>query len=101
MISLKNFPASHTISEFCVKWRIRELSLFGSVIRNDFSPVSDVDVLVSFDKSVNWDLFKILEMREELESLFGRKVDIAEKEAIRNPFRRHEILTHREVLFAA
>jgi predicted nucleotidyltransferase len=89
------------IETFCRKWKIRELSLFGSVLRDDFRPDSDVDVLVSFELDAPWDLFHLVEMRDELIALFGRDVDLVEKEGLRNPFRRRTILDTREVIYAA
>ena len=88
------------ISEFCNKWRIREFSFFGSVLRDDFRPDSDVDVLVTFDPKSPWSLWDHMEMAEELERLFGRKIDLVSKRALKNPFRRHEILTTRQVIYA-
>ena len=89
------------IEAFCRKWKIRELSLFGSVLRDDFRPDSDVDVLVSFEPDAPWDLFHLVEMRDELMTLFGRDVDLVEKKGLRNPFRRRTILDAREVIYAA
>ncbi|MBE7557600.1 nucleotidyltransferase family protein [bacterium] len=89
------------LAAFCRKWRIRELSLFGSALRDDFSPDSDLDFLVSFEPGARLDLFDLIDMREELAQTFGRPVDLVEKEALRNPWRRYEILRTREVLYAA
>lgn len=89
------------IRAFCHKWRIREFSLFGSVLREDFSPDSDIDVLVSFDPAAPWSLWDLIDMRDELCALFGRDVDLIEKEGLRNPFRRQEILSTRRVVYAA
>jgi len=89
------------LTELCHKWKVKELSLFGSILRDDFSPSSDVDVLVSFDPAAPWSLWDLLDMREELQILFGRTVDLVEKEALRNPFRRYEILKNHKVLYAA
>jgi len=89
------------IEVFCRKWKIKELSLFGSVLRDDFRPDSDVDVLVSFEPDAPWDLFDLVDMRDELMALFGRDVDLVEKEGLRNPFRRRTILDTREVIYAA
>lgn len=89
------------IAEFCLKWGIREFSIFGSVLRDDFRPDSDVDVLVSFATDAPWSLFDIVQMQDELKDIFGREVDLVEKEALRNPFRRRAILSGREVLYAA
>ena len=89
------------IRDFCQKWRVRELALFGSVLREDFNSDSDVDVTVSFEDGAPWSLWDILDMRKELQQMFGRPVDIVEKEALRNPFRRQEILSTRRVIYAS
>jgi len=86
---------------FCRKWRIRELSLFGSALREDFGPDSDLDFLVSFEPEVRMGIDALIEMKEELEARYGRPVDVVEKEALRNPWRRYGILRTREVLYAA
>ena len=86
---------------FCRKWKVREFSLFGSVLREDFNPESDVDVLVSFEPDAPWSYFEWADMTEELQQIFGRNVDLVEKESLRNPYRRHSILSSREVLYAA
>jgi len=89
------------IQEFCRRWRIKEFAIFGSTLRNDFRPESDVDVLVTFQDEAPWGLFEFVEMIEELQEIFGRNVDLIEKEALRNPFRRREILSHCQVVYAA
>jgi predicted nucleotidyltransferase len=89
------------LAAFCRKWRIRELSVFGSALRGDFGPDSDLDFLVSFEPDAPLDIDRLLDMKEELEARFGRPVDVVEKEALRNPWRRYEILRTREVLYAA
>ena len=89
------------IAEFCRKWQIAELALFGSVLRNDFAPGSDVDVLITLSPEASVSLFDFVEMQEELEKVFQRKVDLVSKGGLRNPFRRHEILNTRQVVYAA
>ena len=89
------------IATFCCKWRITELSLFGSVLRDDFRPDSDVDVLVSFAADTHWSLYDWVEMQAELKSMLGREVDLVDKQALSNPFRRHAILITRQVIYAA
>jgi predicted nucleotidyltransferase len=89
------------IVEFCRRWKVTEFSLFGSVLRDDFRPDSDVDVLVSLAPDAHRSLYEWVDMIEELKRIFGRKVDLVEKEALRNPFRRHHILHNREVIYAA
>ena len=89
------------IIDFCHRWKITELSLFGSILREDFRPDSDVDILVSFADNANWSLSDLVDMIEELKTVFGREVDLIEKRALRNPFRRHSILSNREIIYAA
>lgn len=89
------------IDSFCRQWKVKELSLFGSALRDDFRPDSDVDVLVSFFADARWSLFDLVNMADELRDVFGRPVDLVEKEALRNPFRRHSILSTRKVIYAA
>jgi predicted nucleotidyltransferase len=101
-IAVGRIPVSmDAIDAFCHKWNVRELSLFGSVLREDFSPQSDIDVLVAFEPGTSRSLFDLVEMRDELRALFGRKVDLVSQGGLRNPFRRQEILTTRQVLYAA
>lgn len=90
-----------TIARFCRRWKVAELALFGSVLRDDFRANSDVDVLVSFEPGAGWSLADLVEMQQQLMDLFGRPVDLVEKEGLRNPFRRHTILHAREVIYAA
>ena len=101
MVALPRIPINQdSIAALCRKWRITEFALFGSVLRDDFRPDSDVDVLVSFSADSRWSMLDVIEMRESLEEMFGRRVDVVEKEAIRNPFRRRAILSSREVVYA-
>lgn len=88
------------IAEFCKRWSITELSLFGSVLRDDFRPDSDVDVLVSIDPKAHIGLLELAQMQIELEKLFKRPVDLVEKEALRNPYRKQEILKTAQVIYA-
>lgn len=74
---------------------------FGSVLREDFLPESDIDVLVTFHPGAQWSLFDLVDMKDELEHLFGRKIDLVEKRALRNPFRKREILRTMQVMNAA
>ena len=89
------------VAAFCRKWAEAELSVFGSILREDFGPESDVDVLVSFSPGAGMTFEGYLEMRDELSAIFGRQIDLVEKRLITNPFRRHEILTNKRVLYAA
>lgn len=89
------------VRAFCAKWKVVEFSLFGSVLRDDFRPDSDIDVLLSFEENSTWSLYDLVEMKDELKTIFGREVDLIEKEAIRNPYRRRAMLAEHEVLYAA
>jgi len=66
------------VGEFCRKWKITDLALFGSVLRKDFRPESDIDVLVTFEAQARWSLMDVVEMQDELERVLGRKVDLVE-----------------------
>ena len=96
--------SKETIAEFSRKWKITEFALFGSVLREDFRPDSDVDVLVTFSPDSDWEVEHLLDMKEELEALFGRAVDLVEKRLVedsRNYIRRKHILSHMEAVYAA
>jgi uncharacterized protein len=95
---IKTTPAQ--IAEFCQRWHITEFALFGSVLRDDFRPDSDIDVLVTFssDKRLTWDDWT--NMQAEIEALFDRKVDLVSKEYLKNPYRRYEILNTCQVIYA-
>jgi len=90
------------LAALCRKWSIVELSLFGSVLRDDFTPDSDIDLLVVFAPNANRDYFDWPDIQDDFSAVFGgRSIDLVERKCIVNPFMRHEILTTREVLFAA
>jgi len=89
------------LGAFCRKWKVKELAVFGSVLRKDFRPDSDIDVLVAFLPDAPWSYWEWPDMTQELEAMLGRKVDLVPKGGLRNPYRRHEILTTRQVLYAA
>ena len=87
------------IMEFCKKWKIIRMALFGSVLRGDFRPDSDVDVMVSFGPDSGWSLFDIVDMKMELESIFERDVDILEEGTIRNPIKHRCVYENLEVVY--
>lgn len=92
------------IAAFCRKWKMTELSLFGSVLRDDFRPDSDVDVLVTFAPDADWRFDHLLDMKEELQTILGRPVDLVEREAVeqsKNYIRRKHILSHVKPLYVA
>jgi len=90
------------IAELCDRWQITEFALFGSVLRDDFRPDSDIDVLVSFAPTAQRGLTETLQIRDELEALFGRPVDLLVKAAIErsdNWLRRQNILNTARVIY--
>ena len=92
------------IKEFCQRWKISGLALFGSVLREDFCPDSDIDLLVRFFPEANYGLFDLVRMQDELKQVFAREVDLVEWKAIeqsRNYIRRKEILGTLEAIYAA
>jgi hypothetical protein len=89
------------IIAFCTCWKVVEFALFGSVLRDDFSSQSDVDVLVTFALAAEISLFDMAQMQIELQDIFKRPVDIVEKDALRNPYRKREILNTAQVVYAA
>ena len=92
---------SAAITTFCRKWHIRELSLFGSVLRDDFGPESDIDILVELEPEHGLDLFDWVDMRDELRQLFQREVDLVSKVGLKNPIRKRAILASARVVYAA
>ncbi|MHB9133522.1 MAG: nucleotidyltransferase family protein [Armatimonadota bacterium] len=91
------------IVDFCRRWKITEFALFGSVLRDDFRPDSDVDVMVTFAPDARWG-FKFVQLCEELEELFGREVHVVTRRSVeesQNPFRRNSMLAGAEVIYEA
>lgn len=92
------------LRDFCRKWKVTEFALFGSVVREDFGPESDVDVLVRLAADAPWKLSTWLEMQQELEALFKHRVDLVEREAVEqsyNRFRKRAILSSAVMLDVA
>jgi predicted nucleotidyltransferase len=91
------------LAEFCKKYRIQKLAFFGSVLREDFKPTSDVDILVEFEKGYTPGL-AFFAMPEELKKIFGRDVDLLTYQGInasKNPIRRKAILDSAQVYYVA
>lgn len=92
------------ISAFCRKWKITEFCLFGSALRDDFRPDSDIDVLVTFAPETRYSLFDIIHAHDELKAILGREVDLVEREAVErseNYIRRKHILGSLMPLYVA
>jgi uncharacterized protein len=90
------------IAEFCRKWQVMEFALFGSVLRDDFRPDSDVDVMVQFHPEAHPTLFDLAYMEDELKILFQRDVDLVTRKGIetsRNYLRRKAILSSSWVIY--
>ena len=93
-----------TLRDFCEKWGVAELAVFGSVLRDDFRPDSDIDFLVTWAPGRKPGYFEIWAMKEELEAAFGREVGIAQRQVVEadfNPIRRRNILGSAQTLYAA
>jgi hypothetical protein len=92
------------IADFCKRWNVSELAIFGSTLRADFRPDSDVDVLVSFAPGSNVSLFEMVHMQDELKQIFKRDVDLISKRGVetsRNYLRRKAILESARVIHVA
>ncbi len=92
------------IADFCPHWKITEFAFLGSVLRDDFRLDSDIDVLVTFAPNAHRTLFDMVDMQDELEAMFGRKVDLLSKRGIehsRNYIRRKAILNSAQIIYAA
>ena len=90
------------IRDFCERWGISELAFFGSVLRDDFRPDSDVDVLVRFSPGVRHSFADIEDMQDELRGILGRDVDLVERELVErseNYIRRRHILSNLEQVY--
>jgi predicted nucleotidyltransferase len=104
MVNTKIKVPRRKLISFCQKWKIAEFSIFGSALRSDFRPDSDIDVLVSFAPNAHPTFSDMANMEEELREIFGREVDLISKrgiEASRNFIRRKAILESAEVIYAA
>ncbi len=94
-------PQADQLAALCRRWKIRELSLFGSLARGEAGPDSDVDLLVEYEPDADWSLFDTAQLRTELAELFGRPVDLVRDPDITNPYRRVSIHRDLRLLYAA
>ena len=91
------------IADFCRRWQITEFAIFGSALRDDFRPDSDIDVLVTFAPKADWSLLDHVMMQDELETIFDRKVDLLSRRGLqrsRNYLRRQAIFDSAKVVYA-
>ncbi|MBC7237940.1 MAG: nucleotidyltransferase family protein [Chloroflexi bacterium] len=91
---------TETLRAFCRRHRIRRLSLFGSVLREDFGPESDIDILVEFEPEAEIGFLALARIQRELADLLGRPVDLVPRAGLK-PAIREEILRSEEILYAA
>lgn len=92
------------LAAFCQKWKIQEMSVFGSVLREDFRPDSDIDVMVTFADDSTWGILELVRIKRKLQTLLGREVDLLTKKSIEqsnNWIRRQEILGTAQVIYVA
>jgi len=89
------------LAKLARQYKIHELGIFGSVLREDFSDESDIDIIVEFEQDTEYSLFDIMKIKEEFEMLFGKEIDLIEKNGLRNPYRRESILNSMKVIYAA
>lgn len=92
------------ITEFCHQWQVTEFALFGSVLREDFRPDSDIDVMVAFHPEAHPTFNTLDQMETELKTIFDRNIDLITRQGIetsRNYLRRHDILSSAQVIYAA
>jgi uncharacterized protein len=92
------------ITEFCDRWQVVEFSLFGSVLRDDFRPDSDVDVMVEFAPDAHPTFTTLEQMEEDLQQIFDRDIDLITRQGIettRNYLRRQEILSSAQIIYVA
>ena len=90
------------LEAFCKKWKIRELAVFGSALRDDFQPDSDLDVLVTFTGEARWTLWDVIAAEQELSEIVGRPVDLVERNAVENSenwIRRNNILNSARIIY--
>lgn len=91
------------IAKFCQRWQITEFGLFGSILRHDFQPDSDIDILVTFAPEAQWSLLDHVEMQDELQTILGHPVDLMTRKSIersQNYLRRQAILDSAKVVYA-
>ena len=103
MKDLSALFSEKTITEFCRRWNIRELALFGSALRKDFTQDSDVDLLITFALDAEWSLLDHIQMQQELKQILNRDVDLISKRAVEQSYnwiRRQEILGSAQIIFS-
>ncbi|MHC4532682.1 MAG: nucleotidyltransferase family protein [Planctomycetota bacterium] len=104
MTSINLGIPAEKIADFCRRWKIKRLAIFGSAAEGELRPASDIDLLVTFSQDADWTMFDHFTMEEELSDLFGRDVDLISLRAVEenpNPISRREILNSARQIYAA
>ena len=99
MSELKIKISSENLEAFCKRYQVRRMSLFGSVLRDDFKAESDVDVLVQFDPDVRVSFMTLGKMQRELSTIFQRPVDLIPQDGLK-PVIRNEVLANAREVYA-
>jgi uncharacterized protein len=99
-MALVTAPSPDRVAEFCRHHQITELALFGSALREEFGPESDIDLLVTFDSSARISLFDLVDMADELTGLHGRRVDLVPKEGLKARIR-DSVINSATAIYAA
>jgi hypothetical protein len=92
------------LADFCRRWKITRLEIFGSALREDFRSDSDLDFLATFAPDSQWSVLDHVAMEDELKSLLGRDVDLVSRDAVErshNPYRRKSILESAHAIYSA
>lgn len=90
-----------TLADLARRWQIREVSVFGSTARGEAGPDSDLDLLIQFEDSATWSLLDVARLKVEIEQITGQDVDLVERAALINPYRRRSILRDARPLYVA
>ena len=99
-LSNNGINLTHKDLEYIIsKYNVKEISVFGSSIRNDFTSESDVDFLIDFRNSEEISLFDILDIQDYLQNITKRNVDIVEPAGLVNPYRKEAIMNSKEPLY--
>ena len=99
--SIPHLDDCNHCTAFAPAYSVAEISIFGSSVRDDITDDSDIDLLVTFTHESTISLFDLIDLEQQLAELFGRPVDIVEPASLKNPIRRHEILSTKQPLYAA
>lgn len=102
---ITNLPKinKNSMLKFCDRWQIKDVAVFGSVLRHDFDNKSDIDILVTFTDGSNVTLLNHIEMQKELDSIFNRNIDLLTRRSVEkshNKIRKEEILNSAKIIFS-